>query len=140
MDAFHNRGFSASHRVASLDATIRPATAYLLARMSVPAPIAVLARDAYHDDAVRLAGEKKPLEGPESVDRYAVAARLGDQAAQYFTTADLNSLPDRIREYDAHKQIPLSYYIIVDLFDVVEQMRKRRIKPYFINSNLTRAK
>jgi hypothetical protein len=139
---------------------IRPATAYSLARMSVLAPIAVLARDAYHDAAVRLAGEKKPLKGPESVDRYAVAARLGGESAQYqrlktkvgsllasgftttdyFTTTDLNSLPDRIREHGSHKQIPLSYYIVVDLFDVAEQMRKRRIKPYFIDANSTRAK
>jgi hypothetical protein len=120
--------------------TIRPSTAYLLARGSTLAPIEVLAQDAFKDATVWVLGHPSPLGRPESIERYAVKAQHADGSMQYFNTTDLNTLPDKIRKVEAHKQIPLAYYIIVDLFDVADQMRKRMIKPYFIDAEPTRMK
>jgi hypothetical protein len=116
--------------------TIRPATAYLLARLATVAPIAVLAREAYGDAVIRLKGHRDPIPRPEQVERYAVHARLVE-GGQYFSAHDLNSLPDHIRK-QARDPVHISYYIIVDLFEVAKEMKERMIKPYFVEAPLKR--
>ena len=85
---------------------------------------------------MRLKGDPHPIEPLKTVDRYAVYAHLVN-AAQIFTTNDLNSLPDEIKK---GRSVQLSYCIVVDLFDVANQMKERMIKAYFVDDHSKRAK
>jgi hypothetical protein len=128
-----------------LISTVRPEAGDELARQSLHAPIAILAKDAYPGVPVRLAGRKQPLEQPEALARYAVRVQFMDYSLLFLATNDLNSLPDQVRNslhpgHPAYERSPIAYYIIVDLFGVANQMRARQTKPYFIEAQAKREK
>jgi hypothetical protein len=109
---------------------VRPAVAYLLARMSCSVPVSILADRAYPSATIKLDGERLHRNDRR---RFAVYCRFmeGLQAA-YFTTSDLNMLPKESRKLQrTESKHAVAFYVIVDLFEIADQLQLKQIKPYF---------
>jgi hypothetical protein len=104
--------------------------------------------------AQRAHGSKCRVDGKkmEPVARFFAYASHGEGASKSFELDDLSKLPERAREgdnrlgapaievqdkHDRWRTVPLkqrliSYYVVLDLFDIVDELEARKIKPYFV--------
>jgi hypothetical protein len=112
---------------------VRPSVAYQLARMSCNDPIRILAERTYPSSAIKIEG----VLVRETVQRYAVYCRFMDgHTVAFFTIADLNMLPGKVKEArdSPMSKLPVAFYVMVDLFDIADQLQLKQIKPYFVRS------
>lgn len=112
---------------------VRPATAYLIARMSCAGPIQILAMRAYPKVRVKLDGEV--LERKQ-IERFTAYTRLINRAetTTVYHATDLDSLrrEAKTRAGQEESQDPVAFHILIDLSEIADQLQSKQIRPYFV--------